>query len=82
MLQPNGATKILNYHPGNITHKNWPKETEAPSVKFLPGQVDQKELHHMFGKIQIHDGTSGKPWYNKALHGIHGKYSATLHFNH
>ena len=82
ILQSNDATKILNYQPRNITHKNWAKETEAPSVKFLPGQVDQKELHHMFGKIQKHDGTSGKPWYNKALHGTHGKYSATLHFNH
>ena len=61
---------MLNYQPRNITHNNWPKETESPSVKFLPGQVDQNELHHMFGKIQIHDG---KPWYNKALHGIHGK---------
>ena len=77
ILQSNDATKILNYQPRNITHDDWPKDTDTPSVKFLPGQVGQKEVQLMFGKIQIHDSTSGKPWYNKAFHGIHGKSSTT-----
>ena len=82
ILQSNDATKILNYQPRNINHDNWPKDTEASSVKFLPGQVNHKELQLMFGKIQLHDSTSEKTWYNKAFHGIHGKSSATFNINH
>ena len=68
ILQSNDATKILNYQPSNEIDKDWPKETKAPSVKFLPGQVGQRELQHMFGKIQTHNTASGKALFNKKFH--------------
>ena len=80
ILQSNDATKILNYQPRNEIYKDWPKDTEAPSVKFLPGQVGQRELQHMFGKIQMHNTASGKALFNKKFHrNTSGKLSISDH---
>ena len=80
ILQSNDATKILNYQPRNEIYKDWPKDTEAPSVKFLPCQVGQRELQHMFGKIQMHNTASGKALFNKKFHrNTSGKLSISDH---
>ena len=80
ILQSKDVTKILNYQPRGEIYKDWPKDTEAPSVKFLPGQVRQRELQHMFGKIQMHNTTSGKALFNKKFHrNTSGKLSISDH---